>query len=645
MSMRRRTGTLFALSAAAAGLFLAACGAGESAPPDPARRSATWQALPAGVLSPREGALGLWTGQEVLLVGGSDAPPCPPNASCVPPDVPPLADGAAFDPRTGAWRRIADSPVPFEWAQGIAVGRTAYLWIPGSAGRPDAASAFLAYRIEDDRWEELPPPPGDFDLFHGIVQAGDRIVAYTGSDEQGEGSDFAFDPATKTWSELPPDPLSPSFDRSMVWSGGEIVLFDHELVPNPGSEKPAVTRAAALDLETGSWRRLPDSKIISTGPWVRDGERLVNPTLGGADGGEVGNWGRAHPYGGIFDPASGRWSALPNPPDGEEDFGAGVLTDSGGHYFGYQGWILDATTDTWIELPPLDTDELVTGRTVVPAGDDLVVFGGARWKEHSFEATLLADAWIWSPRASSDAEASEQPPVAGSSGSAAEGLVSVPDVVGLSEGEAVKALGASGLVANVRYARDAPRTANVLHSDPDAGTNLPADSVVVLSVSLAPRLPLPGQEHEGEMVTLGSLVEEHPRAFVGLYRDEAAVPHVVFGPGVDPETWEARLTAAAKGITYPAPGIGYRTDTCSRDRASLRAIQYEIAPAGRSTKWWTENQRLAFGVWVHPSTCTVRVESDLLAPADIQALIGRYGTAISFDTSEGSAPRHLPLLD
>ncbi|MGH3112241.1 MAG: PASTA domain-containing protein, partial [Gaiellaceae bacterium] len=381
------------------------------------------------------------------------------------------------------------------------------------------------------------------------------------------------------------------------------------------------------------------------GPWVPDGERLINPTLGGADGGEVGNWGRVHPYGGIFDPASGRWSALPNPPDGEEDFGSGVLTGSGGHYFGYRGWILDTTTNEWIELPPLDTDQLVTGRTVVPADDDLVVFGGARWKEHSFEATLLADAWIWSPRASIGAEASDQPPVAGSSGAPAEGLVSVPDVVGLSEGDAVKVLGASGLVANVRYARDAPRTTNVLHSDPEAGTDLAADSVVVLSIALAPRLPLPGQEHEGEIIPLGSLVEDNPDAFVGLYSDEAGIRHVVFGPGVDPESWEARLMAAAKGITYPAEGIGYRTDTCSRDRASLRAIQYEIAPAGRSTKWWTENQRLAFGVWVHSSTCTVRVESDLLAPADIQALVGRYGTAISFDTSEGSAGTLLPLID
>lgn len=397
--MRVRSGILLTLLSASAALLLAACGSGESATPDGPSDSSPWRTVPAGPLSPRAGALGLWTGSEVLLIGGSDAAPCAPSASCVPPDVPPLADGAAFDPQTGTWRRIADSPVPFEWAQAVVIRKTAYLWIPGSPGRPNADSAFLTYHVRQDRWQEL-PLPANSDRFGGIVQAGDGIVAYAGTDEQGEQPDLVFDPAVGSWSELPPDPLSPSFDRSMAWSGEELLLFDHELVPNPGSEKPSVTRAAALDLESGSWRRLPDSEILASGPWVLDDARLINPMLGSADGGDTNNWGRNYPYGGILEPASGRWSALPDPPDGEEDFASGVLTESLGHYFGHRGWILDAATDTWIQVPPLANDELVTDRTVVSAGADLLVFGGARWKAQSLDATLLNDAWIWSPRAS-----------------------------------------------------------------------------------------------------------------------------------------------------------------------------------------------------------------------------------------------------
>jgi hypothetical protein len=374
------------------------------------------------------------------------------------------------------------------------VGTTAYLWVPGSPERSDADAGFLTYHIEEDRWEELPLPPGDLGWLQGIVQAGEQIVAYSGSDEQGEQPDFVFDPATSSWSELPPDPLSPSFDRSMAWSGRELLLFDHELVPNPGAEEPALTRAAALDLESGSWRRLPDSEILATGPWVVVNGRLVNPTLGGADGGDDG-WGRAYPYGGILDPASGEWAALPHPPGGEEDWGSGVLdtpggvhTDSGGHYFANRGWILDTSDNAWIEIPPLDTGELVTGRTVVAAGTDLLVFGGARWKANSVDATLLADAWVWSPRASSSDSSQSSAPSASQSSA---GLVSIPDLVGLKEGEAVKALRASGLAANVRYAEDAPRTGTVFRSDPEAGTELPANAVVLLTIAYGPRLPMP----------------------------------------------------------------------------------------------------------------------------------------------------------
>jgi hypothetical protein len=377
-------------------LLAGGCGAAEPRLEPRSSGASSWRAVPAGPLSAREGALGLWTGREVVLVGGSDAPPCPPNAECVAPDVPPLADGAAFDPESETWRRIAPSPVPFEWAQGIVVGATGYVWIPGSPGRPKAESAFLAYRIEDDRWDTLPLPSGDLGWYHGIVQVGDRIVLYSSSDEESKQPDLLFDPRSATWSELPPDPLSPSFDRSMAWGGRELILFDHELVPNPGSEEPAVTRAAALDLKAGSWRRLPDSEILATGPWVLADGRLLNPVLGGADGGRNA-WGRRYPFGGILDPASGRWSDLPEPPTGEDDFGSGVLTSSGGHYFGYRGWILDATSDTWIELPALGDDEHVTGRTVVNAGADLLVFGGANWAYGASEGVLLDDAWSWSP--------------------------------------------------------------------------------------------------------------------------------------------------------------------------------------------------------------------------------------------------------
>ena len=218
-------------------------------------------------------------------------------------------------------------------------------------------------------------------------------------------------------------------------------------------------------------------------------------------------------------------------------------------------------------------------------------------------------------------------------------VVRIPDVVGLTEAEAVQALDTAGLVANVRYESDLRRTETVDRAVPAPGTEVEEHSVVRLFIALPPRLPPPAPAQETEIAPLSRLVDDHPNVFVGSYRDGAAVPHVVFGPGADPARWADRLREAASGITYPHEGVGYRTDRCSRTHASLRAIEDEIP----TKQDWKQNRNLAFGVWLQPETCTVRVESDLLERAEIEALVERYGTAVSFDTSEGSHPVLLPL--
>lgn len=393
--------TRMALLAAAVlvlALMVSACGSSATTESEPGAAATGWQALLRAPLSPRENAVGLWTGKEVLLIGGSDATPCPPNASCVPPDRPPLADGAAFDPEHETWRPIAIAPRPFEWAQGFVLGETAYLWIPGTPGRPKAERAFLAsrsrrtvgmsYRCPEARATLITQSCRPASVSSPIGTATSRANSRISSSTPPPGRGASCRPTR-------------SRRRSyFAWTGKELILFDHELVANPGSDAPAITRAAAFDVESGSWRRLPDSKILATGPWVVTGHgRLVNPTTGGADGGEVNNWGRFYPLGGILDVVRGEWSDLPRPHrDDPDEPAAGVLTDTGGHYFRVSGWVFDATQNDWIPIPALESDRLVTGRTPVAAGDDLIVFGGVLWDSSGTGGELSNDAFVWSPR-------------------------------------------------------------------------------------------------------------------------------------------------------------------------------------------------------------------------------------------------------
>lgn len=363
--MRWKLGTR-ALAGMAAALLAATSGCGWSAAGAQDPRTVEWEAVPPGPLTPREAATGFWTGKEVVLVGGSDATPCPPNASCRPPSTPPLADGVAFDPVTGSWRRIADAPVGFEWASVVVLGSTAYLWIPGTQQRPKSPSAFLAYRSADDRWLSLALPTRDPEASYFLLAAGDRIVATSLSDESGELPDLLFDPAIGEWSSLPDDPFSPGFDRVIARDGEELVLFDHELVPNPGGDGSATpTRGAVLDLDGGTWRVLEDSEARAAGlVWTLGGGWVVDSAL------------------------------AETPPSGAEL--AGVLTRDGASYTGWrEGLVRDAQMDSWLKMPEPDRGGgLITGDTVVGAGSDLFVFGGARFPS----GELSASAWIWSPQ-------------------------------------------------------------------------------------------------------------------------------------------------------------------------------------------------------------------------------------------------------
>jgi hypothetical protein len=303
-----------------------------------------------------------------------------------------LADGAILDPAKATWRSITSAPVPFGDASTAVLSGAVYFLVGDGSGYGHTRAAFLRYSLADDEWEELPLPPGG--PHSGVVAADDVLVAVSGSDEAGEVPDQIYDPSEGTWSPLPTDPLSPSFDRSMVWADPYLYLFDKHLVDQPGSDGPSVTRGARLVPGTDQWERLPDSEILNASPWYAEGDLLVNPELGGADGGSNG-YGRTYPYGGILNTDTRSWSELPAAPS---DLSAGVIGEHGGLSFGDRhGLVLDLTSMTWIERPAIpgtSTDSYVR-YSVVSAGRQAVAFGGEAWNDPGGE--LLDDAWIWRP--------------------------------------------------------------------------------------------------------------------------------------------------------------------------------------------------------------------------------------------------------
>jgi hypothetical protein len=356
----------------------------------PAPRPADgWRHLTDAPLRPRLFPSMFWTGEEVLVMGGLTGPPCLPYADCGSAGET-LLDGAAFDPARETWRTIRSMP-SFGFAPSVVARGDVYFL----AAAPDGSSASTLHRydVERDRWTESPGPESRGNRWVGLVAAGDHLVAYLTSQEAGDAREVAMDLDTGDWTTLPPDPFPLSRDRTMTWTGDELVLTAIEGSP---SEGPNVYRAAAYDFGAESWRRLPDSGVLGwdfVWHWL-DG-RLVNPTLGSIPAGRNG-WDRDYPFGGILDVEDGTWSSLPAPPafEGRDDLFSGLTAGGQDVAVNSLGWVFDARRDRWIALPR-PAGAPTQDHAGVWTDDGLVVHGGARFDDA--DGTVLGDTWLWVP--------------------------------------------------------------------------------------------------------------------------------------------------------------------------------------------------------------------------------------------------------
>ena len=286
-----------------AGLALCGCVALSEQPAQPLPSPAEaghWSQLPPSPLSARHQAAGAYLAGRFYVVGGWSSPVCPPTAGCTAPIEPALTDGAAFDPATGRWEKIAPSPTPVgDVLEMTAAAGKLYL-LTGDVGRDDSPNTFLSYNPDADAWGRLPLPPVEDAQ---LIAAGSKVVAIDGSDEGQPAVDAVYDPVTNRSDRLPGDPLGPSFDRSADWLGDRLLLSGSDLVPNPGADGPSVPKGRSeleatvgnvgdrtlvgghlLQPQTLAWTRLP------TAPWGA-GYRTSQTIITGPD--SVFVWGGA----------------------------------------------------------------------------------------------------------------------------------------------------------------------------------------------------------------------------------------------------------------------------------------------------------------------------------------------------------------
>lgn len=306
---------------------------------------------------------------------------CADGAECIPPDDPPLRDGAAFDTATRSWRPIAPAPAGFYAERPAVVGGDVYVLTCVQQQQCATDGQLMRYRPADDAWDTLPGPPADGS--YQIAPAGDDLLAYSPSEEAGEVPDWLFDTGAEVWQALPADPLPPSYDRHIVSVNGDLMVFAKHI--DPSSIQLGPITGARLDTTTGTWTELPKAPASGFQAWALDGMVVINPHFTGAGGG-------------IFKPATGEWGPLPDPPTAPSWDGdmAGALGADTAVFAYWAGWVLDVPSRSWIEIPRLDDREIHPEAGASAVGRRLFVFGGERRPSGS-DGELLDDAWIWTP--------------------------------------------------------------------------------------------------------------------------------------------------------------------------------------------------------------------------------------------------------
>lgn len=170
-----------------------------------------------GAPSARFGALGVWTGRELIAFGGTDS------------DGEPLHDGGRFDPVTNVWTTMNPSHGPT--ANPGQYGGTwtgSELLVFGGVRKSGATwermNELWAYDPVSDHWRELdssdPDTPGARS-HHTAVWTGSRLVVFGGYDGLSPvSSGGQYDPAANAWLPMPyDDEPAARWLHASAWSG------------------------------------------------------------------------------------------------------------------------------------------------------------------------------------------------------------------------------------------------------------------------------------------------------------------------------------------------------------------------------------------------------------------------------------------
>jgi hypothetical protein len=197
-----------------------------------------WHGMASSPLGARLLPAAAWTGDELLLWGGTE-----PRLERF------FGDGAAYDPERDDWRVLPDAPISARAPLSVWTGSELVVW--GTSVRVDRRPRDgAAYDPRTNRWRRIADAPIELTDATAVWTGIEMIVfgaALHGGNfpESPTAIGAAYDPPTDTWRELPDSALSPQASTA-AWNGRELIAWDY------------LNNSAAYKPHAGTWRSLPD---------------------------------------------------------------------------------------------------------------------------------------------------------------------------------------------------------------------------------------------------------------------------------------------------------------------------------------------------------------------------------------------------
>lgn len=386
-----------------------------------------WSDLPAAPLTARSEPVAVWTGAEMLVWGGFVNGSSPRY----------FADGAAYDLNTRTWRTLPASPLTARHgAVGVWTGDELVVWggAHGDGGRGETAPADgAAYNPRTNRWRMLPVAPLTGRIYATAFVLNGRIVILGGRPAMSTATDYVrvdaaeYDPQADRWERLPDLPATPGHDVDRVIAGprdGRLyaVLQWHRTTPNSDNSysETGGYDAVEYDFAAGRWGKAP-APPMNVGPTglVPTSAGLVMPAAA------FGLYGAAGPRGSNLHGqrlVAGRgWVPMSHGPadDLRGDSlwtGAALVTYNTGTYLGSgagaslpgNGAVWDPARDSWQPLP--NAGWWADAPAAVWTGDTLLMWGAM------YQVRRVQDPVRHSPVAHGLSYAARTPAVPGASG-------------------------------------------------------------------------------------------------------------------------------------------------------------------------------------------------------------------------------------